>query len=360
MSSNREQWLDIAKGFAILLVVLGHVLIGFLTAEMYPQYTNGLNYVVYTIYSFHMPLFFAISGYLYGRYEDRATPEKAKEVLIKKLIRLGIPFVLFSWIQGLLHLVLNKYTNRYFDPFRFIKMYASPFDQFWFIYALLAIFILIARMEIAFRKDALIFGILVILKCLPSLFNVHVPLPFVEWFMAYGLYFYAGTLVARHAQPLLKHPFLMGLAGLTYLPLNLLFYNENTMEAVRGNLAPLDATLASVLLAFSGILLTLFVVKTLFLTVRWNNAIFSWLGMFSFEIYLLHTMPSAAVRIVLQKLLHTNNLALHLSAAMIVGILFPVLIGWWARHNKTIDFMFYPGKYLKLPKRPKTDSALPA
>ena len=360
MSTNREQWLDIAKGFAILLVVLGHVLIGFLTAGMYPQFKEGLNYIIYTIYSFHMPLFFAISGYLYGRYEERATPEKAKEVLLKKLIRLGIPFVLFSWIQGLLHLVLNHYTNRYFDPFRFIKMYASPFDQFWYIYALLAIFILIARLEIAIHKDMLIFGILIVLKCLPSIFNVHVPLPFLEWFMAYGLYFFAGTLIARHAPQTLTHPLILAMGSLIYIPLNLLFYNHSTLEAVKGNMAPISATLASILLAFSGILLTFFIIQKLLLAFRWSNVIFTWLGLFSFEIYLLHTMPSAAIRIVLQKLLHTDNFALHLGAAMAVGVLFPVLVGWWARHNKSIDFMFYPGKYIKWNKPAKTESALPA
>jgi fucose 4-O-acetylase-like acetyltransferase len=359
MSTAREQWLDIAKGFAILLVVLGHVLIGFLTAGMYPQLHDGLNYVVYTLYSFHMPLFFAISGYLYARNEQRATLEKAGEVAMKKLIRLGIPFIIFSLLQGLMHLALNGYTNHPFQAIRLIKMFIDPFDQFWFLYALLAIFLVVPLLEIATRKDALIFCLLLSVKFIPALFNIHVPFPFFEWLMAYALYFYAGALMARHGQKAITHPLLTTAGALLYIPLNVLLYNPQTLICVQGNPSPLGPTAASVLLAFSGMLFALFVVQCLILPLRWGKALFTGLGLFSFEIYLLHTIPSAATRLVLQKLLHTDNLMLHLTLALAVGILIPVFIGKLATRHKALDFMFYPGKYIKWPNPGKKQLKLP-
>lgn len=47
----RDRSIDAAKGIAIILVVLGHV-------------CTGIPWLVKWIYSFHMPLFFMISGYL--------------------------------------------------------------------------------------------------------------------------------------------------------------------------------------------------------------------------------------------------------------------------------------------------------
>ncbi len=60
MQTNRNVYIDIVKSFAIFMVVLGHCL----------QYTLPDNYrfsntLFIMIYSMHMPLFIAISGYLF-------------------------------------------------------------------------------------------------------------------------------------------------------------------------------------------------------------------------------------------------------------------------------------------------------
>ena len=52
---QRLEYIDILRAFAIFLVTLGHVL-------EYGGYGDGLLHGV--IYSFHMPLFFAISGFV--------------------------------------------------------------------------------------------------------------------------------------------------------------------------------------------------------------------------------------------------------------------------------------------------------
>lgn len=53
MSKDRFLWLDTLKVMAIYLVVLGHIV-----STTYQPDLKGI------IYSFHMPLFFMISGYL--------------------------------------------------------------------------------------------------------------------------------------------------------------------------------------------------------------------------------------------------------------------------------------------------------
>ena len=51
MESKRIEFLDNIKGFAIILVILGH------------SYSNE-NLLITWLNAFHMPLFFAVSGFL--------------------------------------------------------------------------------------------------------------------------------------------------------------------------------------------------------------------------------------------------------------------------------------------------------
>lgn len=48
---ERVKWIDYLKGFAILLMVIGH-------------YQGTPTFLNVWIYAFHMPLFFFLSGYL--------------------------------------------------------------------------------------------------------------------------------------------------------------------------------------------------------------------------------------------------------------------------------------------------------
>lgn len=74
----RQDWLDIAKGLGILLVVAGHVFV----RTDWPVDPVGF------IFLFHMPLFFIVSGYL-------QKPEPLGTVTEKKAFALIIPYAAF-------------------------------------------------------------------------------------------------------------------------------------------------------------------------------------------------------------------------------------------------------------------------
>jgi fucose 4-O-acetylase-like acetyltransferase len=99
-TSTREPLLDAVKGFAILTVVLGHTIqsgLGpdYLESEAY--FSDGL---FKAIYSFHMPLFMLISGYLYYPKIMKLNSARFVEYLFKSI---GIP--LFVWNLLILLLV---------------------------------------------------------------------------------------------------------------------------------------------------------------------------------------------------------------------------------------------------------------
>lgn len=89
ITTNRNQWMDVAKGLAIILMVIGHTPI----PEMLSRF----------IYSFHMPLFFIASGWMtnWKKYT-------IKLFFIKKIKSLIFPFLIYSSIVLLLMNFENK------------------------------------------------------------------------------------------------------------------------------------------------------------------------------------------------------------------------------------------------------------
>jgi acyltransferase len=88
MPNGRIKFIDLAKGIGIFLVVMGH--------SMEPRSAF--------IYSFHMPLFFLLSGYFY-RYES------FKTTLLGKVNRLLVPFYFFSIISWCVYLLKIIYIG---------------------------------------------------------------------------------------------------------------------------------------------------------------------------------------------------------------------------------------------------------
>ena len=84
--TERNQQIDALKGFAIFLVIIGHVIYWSDIAN----YSKNLLFIM--IYTFHVPLFFFISGYLiYNRFGP-----KTFTWINKKFIGLIIPYIIFT------------------------------------------------------------------------------------------------------------------------------------------------------------------------------------------------------------------------------------------------------------------------
>lgn len=84
-NNNRIEYIDVAKGLGILLVILGHIVWG----ENYR--IPGNETICNFIYSFHMPLFFVISGLCI-----KESKELTKETFLKMIRAYLIPYVI--WI----------------------------------------------------------------------------------------------------------------------------------------------------------------------------------------------------------------------------------------------------------------------
>ncbi len=79
---KREPGIDWLKGLAIICVVLGHAIEG---APMY-QKTEWLQVLKSAIYTFHMPLFFFLSGCTFAVSAHRNTFRKKSEEICNLLV----------------------------------------------------------------------------------------------------------------------------------------------------------------------------------------------------------------------------------------------------------------------------------
>ena len=101
--SKRDSTLDYAKGALIILVVFGHAL----QYSFGPRYEGYYSNVVFkSIYSFHMPLFMMISGYLFYHSNQK----KIVDIIRSKAIAIAIPmctFILINKVGKYAKLILN-------------------------------------------------------------------------------------------------------------------------------------------------------------------------------------------------------------------------------------------------------------
>lgn len=128
MTKNR--YIDFLKGITIILVLFGHSL----------QYGSGQEYlaeglywdnlVMKGIYSFHMPVFIAVSGYLFAFSVER----KGVRACIMKKIRTLMP-VCASW--SVILLVYDRFCGIKM-PFRLTlkRLFVYFLTDFWFLWAI--------------------------------------------------------------------------------------------------------------------------------------------------------------------------------------------------------------------------------
>lgn len=101
MDDKRKDEIDILRGIAVILVVIGHAFI------VYPIDISHIPWCKisrYFIYSFHMGLFFILAGYIYVCFDY-------KQYIKKKFKRILIPYIFFSFINLISHVIGNQFVN---------------------------------------------------------------------------------------------------------------------------------------------------------------------------------------------------------------------------------------------------------
>lgn len=151
-------WIDSVKGFAILLVIVGHCIDGYRDAGIFKQYLAEFNAAHDFIYAFHMPLFFMISGYLFlYAYKDI----EIKKLKAKLIDLIGVYF-LFSFVQICVQILLKGNINRNLGVENILLLPIYTVPPYWYLYVLCFLYLLTYLLQ----KTVSINRVLMITLCL--------------------------------------------------------------------------------------------------------------------------------------------------------------------------------------------------
>lgn len=177
MKKERDILPDIVRGFAIIMVVLGHCIQegngAVFSADM--LYFDDKLYQF--IYSFHMPLFAMIAGYYAYPGISRCKNKKDQvKILGKRILTYGIPIFVWTLFEYIRECIINTRLGYIaYTPVSFLSgFFIRLIGNHWFLWSMIICFIIVWFMH-CFLKDNLIIYALGFLALffIPDGFNLH-------------------------------------------------------------------------------------------------------------------------------------------------------------------------------------------
>lgn len=315
-------WLSIIQGWAVLLVLIGHVntyTYANSSDELYP-----LGWWIHRFcYAFHMPLFMFVSGgllYLTRLSKDWTTMSLYKD----KAIRLLIPYIAFSVIGFLIKAPFSSiskrsvdisfqgFLNGFFDPVH------GPLVELWFIGTLIWLMLLFPLYKY-FLKNPFTEIFFLIITLIPFVLGLNIEIR--GWFniqgiFTYAFYFFAGILF-------FKYDIIRYISGFKYaIILTFLFVCS---VLYMGNIKILQALLG-ILMSFSWGKLISHIYPNLFHFHR-NHA---------FQIFLFGLFPQMFVELIIWSKFHNELLQLPFYIlSVLLALFFSVYLVKLINHIKT-------------------------
>ncbi len=267
-SSTRYIFPDQLRGILICFVVLGHVVGLYYKNNMDDYWSNPL---IYIIYSFHMPLFIALSGFFSGVSKKKSL----KEYLNNRFQRLLYPILTIALICLVTDLIFHNITSEsipiYKSLYKYLKMY-------WYLDCLLLCSTIIKVGE-ALGKFAMV--VIVVINLLLIIYYEKLPaiifkdIQLVRQLPLFLLSYYLGKnkdlILIKWFE--VRH---LSILGLVFWILIKTYYGNNLMEY------PCYARI------LTGAFSSLFILYVISLFHKFLPSFFITLGINSLGIYIIH------------------------------------------------------------------------
>ncbi len=319
---ERIKYIDIARGIAIFLIVIGHSI----------AYSEHCTLIEKYIYSFHVVLFFILSGYTFKPQKN----ENFYMFIKKKFIRILLPYFIWSSIFLVPYMLFGQKlsnelgTNGNFNIIAQIKyilygngngMALKQNTPLWFLPALfsmeLVYYYIIKIMNKVSNKFKILFCIPIIIISYLSKFYLKIVLPFgLNTVLVLGIFLYLGYL----AQILN----LFSKDKLFKIPLILLFTIIGSFAGLYNiKVSAANYNYGSLTLAFvSGISLSIVTIYLAFFINK--NRILEYIGNKSIDILIFHKILIVIFQSkmgYLSELLKNSNIVLELFLTLLISMI---------------------------------------
>jgi len=312
-----SQAIYLAKGIAILLIVIGHYS-PYLPEYPMPDYWRVLHHVLDT---FIMSFFMFLSGFLFAASSQIFNHAPYYSIIKNKAQRLLIPFISVSLIACGAKLLIGSFYGLThpvnFESFK--NMLLNPFHSFepilWFLYVLFEIFVVFSISRYFIKNELILLGFYIVLPLLPP----------VDMFMIGTLFCYLPV-------------FTLGFISFKYG-----IFNNRTV--ILGNISFtlfIILIISNYFIGYQGIAQRMFrlligVAGSIFWfaaamqLAKYHNKIVEFLkfvGLYTMAIYLFHSQFMVAIQIFLLqvvKLSYPGFLGMAL-IAIIIGLSLPILL----------------------------------
>ena len=332
MTADRIDWVDYAKGFCIIMVVMMHSTLG---VELAAGRESWMHTLVAFAKPFRMPDFFLISGLFLARVIDRDW----RTYLDRKVVHFVYFYVLWVTIQFAFKAPAFMGEHGALGTLKlYAEAFVEPFGTLWFIYLLPIFFVLVKLTRNV--PPVIIFLVAAALE----IAHVETGWTVIDEFAARFVYFYVGYICASRvfqiAAAAQARPWLAGGLLLLWAAFNGFYVFTGLADKAFVSLS-LGIIGAAAVVAVSALMATSDAFKPL-----------RWLGKNSIVVYLAFFLGMAASRSVLLKTGIVPDLgavALIVTACGIAG----AVLWFWAVRNTPFRFLFERPDWAKLDRKPK-------
>ena len=304
--------------FAMLLVVFGHSMI-FGNFHANPDWYLFARKV---IYSFHMYLFFFISGFLFI-YTNIHKEELSYIQLIKiKTKRLMAPYIILLSLTYLPRVYMSKYTvgQFTFDLSSYINIFInphySPMYYYWFIFTLFFFFIISWPFLVFVKMKKLLLSLITTIALIfASTYNTEIEWFCLNYITGYMLYFWLGCLFYMIRERVNQ---------LDPVPWAIILFLIVVIASSSGIYFPVYLKFLNIFIHLAGIFFSYFLMS-IYTKTKSNFFLFRFMEGYTFPIYLLSFYFHEGSAFFLNKIMNLGFYAVF-PVSLSTAIIFPVLI----------------------------------
>ena len=349
-STGRDTSIDIAKGIAIIAIVLGHVQRGLTTSGVLDARSDYFLYSDRALYLVHLSVF----AFLSGLFVQGGVRKSGRNQYLRSRVALFLYlYVLWSLLQGAVSLVLASQLDSpptLLDIFRLWE----PESQLWFFpwIAVQTVAVVLLRPWGNTARTAAVLALSVIVSL--AFWGV-----FGVYFGAQGLgltaFFFTGVALGAGRYTAVREwlgdrgwlaP--MGIAGAGIYGVLLITTHAIGPTSAGGYRTPLNIALG-VVASVAGMAAVL-VASAYLARSPWASKRLGALGRHSLEIFVAHIFAVTAVRVLLNKA-DISSAPVHIIAGTIAGLALPLLL-WWICEKINFPWFFTAPAFLTGVQRP--------